>query len=277
MSSILLPTDFSESAAYALDAAVLWARRMGCRLYVVHGLAGAPPDWEKRPAGERALYPKIGRDDAEAFRKMQDLTGEAADVEISIHCLGGALPHALDTFTRLHGIDLIVMGSHGASGKSEFFIGSQTQKVIRTVHCSVLVIKHPLADLHFDQVVFASGFQPEEEEAFLRFKGFVKHFLPKIHLVEIHRGSIFDPPQVVSQMAMERFQALCSPLPSEWHIFRDLNVEAGIRHFSRSIGAGLIGISNHHRHPLRRMLTGSNVEALVNHSEIPVLSIDYEE
>ncbi|MBK7409888.1 MAG: universal stress protein [Saprospirales bacterium] len=40
--------------------------------------------------------------------------------------------------------------------------------------------------------------------------------------------------------------------------------------------ADLIGISNHERHPLKRILVGSNVEALINHSKLPVLVIDYE-
>ena len=40
-----------------------------------------------------------------------------------------------------HDIDLIVMGSHGASGVKEFFVGSNTEKIVRTAHCPVLTSK----------------------------------------------------------------------------------------------------------------------------------------
>ena len=58
-------------------------------------------------------------------------------------------------------------------------------------------------------------------------------------------------------------------------MIQDLSVEHGIRVFAEELGADLIAISNHERHPVRRILRGSTVEALVNHAAIPVLSIDY--
>ena len=114
-------------------------------------------------------------------------------------------------------------------------------------------------------------------EVFLRFKDFVKPFLPEIHLVAIHTNSIFDPPYTISKLAMEGFKNLCAPFHCETYIYKDLNIDKGIRGFAEDIGANLIGISNHFRHPLKRMLAGSNVEALVNHADVPVLSIDYVE
>ena len=132
-----------------------------------------------------------------------------------------------------------------------------------------------LEEVNFDKVVFASSFLENERVPFLQFKDFVKHFVPEIHLVEIHTSSLLDPPYFLSHEAMEEFRSLCAPFRCETHIHRNFNVERGIRAFAEEVGARLIGISNHNRHPLKRMLAGSNVEALINHSSIPVLSIDY--
>ena len=173
-----------------------------------------------------------------------------------------------------HGIDLIVMGSDGASGKSEFFIGSNAQKVIRTVHCPTLIVKKPLASIEFQNVVFASAFQESDMEAFKVFKNMVKHFIPQIHLVYINK-SIFDKPSTLQIEAMKPFSQECEPLKCQLHIYPDLSVDSGIRSFADKIGADLIGISYHERHPLKRMLIGSNVEAVINHAELPVLTIDF--
>ena len=77
--------------------------------------------------------------------------------------------------------------------------------------------------------------------------------------------------------AMKEFQKLAAPLHAEIHLYRDFTIDNGIRFFASEIGADLIVISNHHRHPLKRIFIGSNVEAVVNHAELPVLSMDYEE
>ena len=171
-------------------------------------------------------------------------------------------------------IDLIVLGSHGASGKSEFFIGSNAQKVIRTVHCPTLVIKHPLKSVEFKNVVFASTFQESDMEAFLVFKNLVKHFIPEVHLVYVNK-SIIGPPSNIQIEAMKPFEQACAPLVSHLHIYPDLSVDNGIRSFAEKINADLISISYHERHPLKRMLIGSNVEAIINHAERPVLTIDF--
>src|SRR5690606_19231493 len=50
-------------------------------------------------------------------------------------------------------VDLIVMGSHGASGFKEYFIGSNTEKVVRTSNIPVLVIKGEVEDFKISDFV----------------------------------------------------------------------------------------------------------------------------
>lgn len=269
MKNLLVPTDFSECADQALEAAAQLAHRFGAKLHLFH-LMEVPEDWAQQEEERKALQ-SVKEKLKECLRRYPEIQSSCR------YTTNGGLPEAVKNYATEHGIDLIVMGSHGVSGKSEYFIGSNTQRVIRTVNCSTLVIKSPPGQLDFQRVVFASGFNENEKEAFRRFKDFVRHFIPEIHLVAIHTSSLFDPPYTVTKEAMEDFKALCNPFPCTTHIFKDFTVERGIRRFSEDLGAQLIGISNHQRHPLRRMLIGSKVEALINHADAPVLTIDYRE
>ncbi|MBK8493027.1 MAG: universal stress protein [Saprospirales bacterium] len=267
MKNILVPTDFSACARYAESAAIQLAKRFGATVFFVHFLQSDAypansPEWHQKRANKLIL--------------LEDIQRKYPDVAIKVDCLPGPLLDQVAHWVSAKGIDLIVMGSYGVSGKSEYFIGSNTQRVVRQIHCPVLVIKDPIEKLAFNKVVFASGFNEREQEPFLRFKKWVVHFTPEIHLVAIHTASLFEAPYIVTKSAMDEFQALCEPLHAEIHVFPDLNIEAGIRVFAQSIHADLIGISNHERHPLKRILVGSNVEALINHSKLPVLVIDYE-
>lgn len=266
MRNILVPTDFSACATHAIDAAYQLAQKFGSTVHLLHiitdmGNSEKEQEWNQAIENANILLDKI--------------KAEYTNVETVSLTATGKLVELLQQYVTTHGIDLIVMGSHGASGKQEYFIGSNTQKVVRSVFANVLVVKDKLEDINFNKVVFASNFNQTERDAFLKFKEFVKHFIPEIHLVMVHTSSLFDPPYVVSQEAMKDFQGLCEPFDSHIHIYRDFTIEKGIRTFADDIGAKLIAVSNHYRHPLKRMLIGSNVEALINHAHLPVLSIDY--
>jgi len=276
MKNLLVPTDFSSCAEHALQVAVQLAETFHANLHLLTCL-DLPEDWDNLTEAERSTFPEALQRSQNAHHTLEAIEKRYPDLTLISHITGEDLPERVAAFVADRGIDLIVMGSHGTQGKSEFFIGSNTQRVVRTVHCPVMVVKHPIEDLRLEKVVFASSFNENEKPAFLRFKDIIKHFIPEVHLVAIHTSSLFDPPYILSKEAMEDFKALCHPLRCETHVIRDISIEQGIRSFSGELGAQLIGISNHHRRPLRRMLVGSKVEALVNHSELPVLSIDFAE
>jgi len=261
MNNLLIPTDFSDCAEEAVKTGFALAQRLEAKVHLFHALKGSA----------EAVDP-------DALEALEAIRLRYPEVPSTAICRGGeSLRQTIQEYVEASGIDLIVIGSHGISGKSEYFIGSHTQKVVRTLRCPVLVVKKAPEVLDFSKVVFASSFNEDEKEAFLRFKEFVKYFIPEIYLVAVHTSTFFEAPYSVTKEAMEDFRALSHPFKCHIHIFKDFTVDSGIRAFSESIDADLIGISNHHRHPVRRMLTGSNVEALVNHAEVPVLSIDYPE
>lgn len=274
MQTILVPTDFSDCAHIAYAVAQQWAARMGADIHLLHVL-DLPASWAN-PDDDSNSKHTYTRAVSKAEDQLQQWSLQAAPgLHVTTSWQTGALAQAAAHYVDSFNPDLIVIGSHGASGKSEYFLGSNTQRVVRNVHCPVLVVKEPLAQLNFDKVLFASHFHEDELPAFRRFKALVRPFLPEIHLVEVHTGSFFDPPMVVSLEAMQRFADECMPLPAHIHLYRDWSADRGIRHFANELGVGLIAISNHERRPLKRMLAGSTVEALVNHAKLPVLSIDW--
>jgi nucleotide-binding universal stress UspA family protein len=274
MKNILVPTDFSPCAENAAGAAYLLAKQFEATLHLFTSL-DLPRNWDEMTETGRSQDVAAQAILQRGENQLSELKRGLAGVHIKTVCGGRSLVDGVRKYVQEHGIDLIVMGSHGASGKSEFFIGSNTQKVVRTVHCPVLVIKNPVEKIDFQKVVFASNFNESEIPAFERFKNFIKHFVPEVHLVSIHT-SPFDAPYPVQVEAMKPFEEACKPLACKSHVYRDISIDEGIRTFSKELGADLVAISNRERRPLKRMLIGSNVEMLVNHSDLPVLTIDFE-
>ncbi len=277
MKKILVPTDFSMYAEFAATAAFIIAAKTGAAIHFFHK-ADLPSGWEDWPAEKRAANPTSTMMEQDMLQKLDKLIsrGEKHGVQCyHSYCTGKLITCIKNVMVR-ENIDLIVMGSHGASGKEEYFIGSNAQKVIRKLHVPVLVIKSRVTELKFEKVMFATGLATSDLEAFGIFLDVIRPFEPtEVHIMAVDTSSYFTQPTIIMKEALKLFQNKASDYQTSTHFYRDYSVEAGIRHFSEEVGIDLIGISNRERHPFKRMLQGSNVEMLVNHSDVPVLSIDY--
>ena len=75
------------------------------------------------------------------------------------------------------------MGSHGANGFKELFIGSNTEKVVRTANIPVLVIKNEHTDFNIKDFVFATDFGEESRWSFTQAQKFAKAMDAKMHLL----------------------------------------------------------------------------------------------
>lgn len=274
--NIFIPTDFSDCANYAVDAGLKYAQQFGATLHLYHWLE-MPVNWSAMTAAERAQFPGIENYLTITTARFEEIVTANKNVTIIYSITGGKFDQVVKEYQREYPIDLIIMGSHGASGMNEFFLGSITQRAVRLVHCPVLILKSPLLNPDFNKVIYASKFNKEDLESFLQFKELVKHFVPEIHLVALQSIRFFTIPTIVYADAMEEFARLAKPLTCVIHQNKKFNTDRELRRFSQEIEADLIAISNHDRQPVLRLIMGSMVEYLVNHATIPVLSIDYKD
>jgi nucleotide-binding universal stress UspA family protein len=276
MKNILVPTDFSACATYATKVAFGMASQYDATIHIYTKI-NIHYNWINLNEEEKKQYPE----DLQKIHNTELLLNEwqriakEKNIKLKTAWSGGELIENITDYTDDYKIDFIIMGSHGASGKNEYFIGSNTQKVVRMVHCPVLIVKDELKTLQPKKVVFASEFDEDEKKSFQYLLDFVTPFNPEIHLIQVNTSSWFGQPYVLAKATMDDFKAMCGDLKCYTHFYRDWSIDAGIRNLSEEIGADLISISNLERRPLKRMFSGSNVEALVNHADAPVLSIDF--
>ncbi len=276
MKHILVPTDFSECATHALDFAINIALHIEAKIHLYHccnlswDLAHQPKYIESSCISELEQI-KHTEWYFEAIKKTYPMM----DFEISYS--GGDLIDNINFYIQTKGIDLVILGTHGRSGLNKSMLGSNAQRIIRKVSCSVLTIKHPYDKVDFKNVIYASTFEDKELEAFKIFKAFLKHFIPTFHLVYILKDGLFHPSLEDVKRLTSQFEKYCKPLNCKVHILKNDSVERGINYISTKVDADLIALSNHYRHPLKRTIIGSTVEKLANLSDIPILSIDYDE
>jgi nucleotide-binding universal stress UspA family protein len=162
---ILCPTDFSETSAHAVDQAIALAGYSRGQITALHVLspmslavAGTATSAEETSQIDRArLQTAVG---LSAARER----GVGVDVVVEI----GRPADVIVQRARDLPADLIVMGTHGASGFQHLVLGSVTEKVLRWALCPVLTVPpraQATSTLPFERLVCAVDFSDASLDA----------------------------------------------------------------------------------------------------------------
>lgn len=273
MNKIIVPIDFSKYSEYALEAAAILAKQHNAEILVLHMLEMADNVINASDEGQKPkmlFFLKLAEQKFNTFLQKDYLEG----VTITPIVKPYKVFSEVSDVAKEHAADLIVMGSHGVSGFTEVFVGSNTEKVVRHSDIPVLVIKQKPSLLNFETVVFASDFSDKGVNPFMRALKMLNE-KSKIHLLYVNvPGENFK-----SSAEMEQ-QVANFLMKSEGNMDRlndvnyvsDYSVEKGILNFSNLIGADLIMIPTHGRKGLAHFFEGSISEDLANHANLPVMT-----
>ena len=216
---------------------------------------------------EVMLFIKKARELLDKFSELPYLEGIPVSVTVQFEkAFDGIL-----TFSKKNKIDLIVMGSHGASGLHEMLVGSNTEKVVRLSNVPVLVIKKDVGKFKVETIVFASDFSAEIKKPFQKMIEFAEIFNSNLILVMICTPNSFRTTKVAEKI-MSNFIDDFKIKNYTTHIYNDTNIENGILNFTNSINGDLIGMCTHQRTGLSHFFNGSISEDLVNHAAKPVIT-----
>lgn len=275
MKTIIVPTDFSEQAGYALDLAVQIARRSSAKVLLLNVIEGMR-SFSFNTMGEAE---SATGEEAFVIRKLIDQTRENlydvkskpeyADVEIESLVEMGNPYQSIGSVVGEHNAELIVMGTKGASGVEEVMIGSNTERVVRYAKCPVVTIKEKLELDTIKKIVFATNLSEDQTEVVERVKNMQKQLDAELHLIKVNTPNNFH----TQRQAAEEFKKYLEIHQFEnvhTHVYNEATEEDGIIYFAEDLGACMIAIATHGRTGVLHLLSGSIAEDLVNHSRLPV-------
>ena len=145
--TILLTTDFSDTATKAVEPAVTLARRFGARLVLVFVEEDRLPPLvvEYMAVGvEDVLSQQVDR----ARERLEEYSAahlqELEEIELVV---GVGTPHVeIVRLAEEKKADLVVMATHGRGFISHAILGSTAERVLRRAPCPVLVVREPPED-----------------------------------------------------------------------------------------------------------------------------------
>jgi nucleotide-binding universal stress UspA family protein len=138
---ILCPVDFSEFTDQILDYAVTIAKRFDSELHLIHVI----PNLNYFTPYESFLTPEnlvaIERNIEGEVEKDFDKITKKIDLPFKRIIKTGVTFVEIIDYIKEHGVDLVVMGTHGRSGIEHILIGSVAEKVVRKSPCPVLTVR----------------------------------------------------------------------------------------------------------------------------------------
>ena len=138
---ILFPFDFSAQSCEIVPyvRAIALACRAKITLFSV-----VPPTWNIPPDGMRPLVSDGSSDATQALQAHLDRSATAAFSGVTVERVADSGDPALRiaAFARTHGVDLIMMPTHGLGPFRTLLMGSVTSKVLHDAPCAVWTAAH---------------------------------------------------------------------------------------------------------------------------------------
>jgi len=285
MNHILYLTDFSESAENAFPIALDFASKTGAELHVLHALDTARQYINLSMAstgdlGMPGVEPDIVMESINVHRKdaeqsLSELVERGADRGVSVSTVigEGSMLEDMEAFCELNQPDLIILGTHGASGFKEAFIGSNAQKLVRNASVPVLTVSEKIKSWKSGCVVYASDFAEENLNATLpQLKLLADAFGSEVHLLYVNTPAYFEETEeTLSRITqVQKKYGLDKAIV---YIQNDFTVENGVLTYARKVGATSVAITTHGFKGLRKFFSDNVTETIVNHADLPVLCL----
>ena len=281
--NILVPVDFGEASADALDLGVRFAAKFGAKLTLLHVFHVPPMAYSDDPMLYVAEWSAASRAQLDALtaatrRRHADSEALWMDGDPRVCIVEAA---------RERAADLVVAGTHGRRGAARVFFGSVAERLVRTSPVPLITTPAGAARVGFGprvrHVMVATDFGEPSQRARSFACGLARMFDARVtllHVVPWLSASVARVLPAEAEVVAQAKLALKAELElakQEATGVESLLVEGDARErilaAAREMNVDLVAMGTHARRGVSRLFLGSVAEAVVRASEIPVLTI----
>jgi nucleotide-binding universal stress UspA family protein len=278
--SVVLGTDFSESAHLAGQYAALFARHFQATCIVTHAFTLVQPAlelealehvWSKQRKDADRLLSETLEDLAPWAGRMKGVLAEGSPLEL------------IRATSEQYGPGLVVLGTHGGGIFKQHTIGSTAEAILRSLDSPILTVgPHVPApsttELTFRRILYATDFSPAAAHAASYAVSLAREFGSDIDMLHVVSGDASDQLGDRTSRDQEFLDALHELLPKEaaWLYKSRTFVESGnvreriLQHAVEGVDLIVMG-AHHHSWFARHLRTGPTFQIVLG-AACPVLT-----
>ncbi len=291
---ILCATDFSEVSRSVVPYGIEMAKKISAKLYVCHII-----DLPAISVYGESVFDPISHQQyfIDFARKEIENQVAGADIEWEALISIGQTPDEIVRLVLENNIDMVVTSTHGRSGLRRLFLGSVTERLMRTLTCPLLVLPsedtadedHLRRRFPFRNILVAYDFSKDSEQAFSTSLSIAQEFESNLHIVHVVEptaykdflkfpGSPGEPlPKDIHDSLKEGILEL---VPMEAFNWCEIQAEilvgkpyAEIVSYAGEKDIDLIALGVRGHGKVEELLVGSTTDRVIRRAPCPVLSV----
>ena len=189
MQTIFVPLDFSENSLQALAHAIELAKIAQSKIIVFHSYQ--PPQMGGGSFTGRKKLIALGKQEAEdnMYKVVMSLEEDKYDLDFEHLVVEGDPMQRILFYSEEYNSDLIVMGTKGASGLNEVFLGSVAGKIINDASCPVVIVPEETQKGTYQRIVYATSLIADDKGVLNYLKGLAADFKSKLECIHIEKDT----------------------------------------------------------------------------------------
>jgi len=274
---IIVPTDFSATSFNALKVAKNIAKKTNGEIILLHVIEA--PSASISSTGEALedmlahvyiaqLYAKVGL-------QLQNLKDKNSEVNIKILRKVGDPYREIKELIREEKANFVVIGEKGVSDIDDLFIGSLTDKVVRSSECPVITVNQSIENHPIKNILYATDLREDHPKLIEIIKQLQEIFDAKLHIVKINTKDNFSndiDTMVKMRQLVDKHQLQNYTIET----YNNEDEEYGIVYYADEVNADLITMGIRKRTGIRRLINGGDLAVEVaEHSNRPVLTYHF--
>jgi nucleotide-binding universal stress UspA family protein len=211
-----------------------------------------------------SLLKELEEDARKSYEKMYRKFGKGFGT-IRFVVIHGPTSAMIRDYIEEKKVDLVVMGTHGVTGMQEFFVGSNTEKVVRFSKAPVFAIRKATRVSSIKNIVFPTSLQLDQTDFIKKLKLLQAFFDAQLHVLYLN-----TPFNFIREADLRDYAKHYKFTNYTLNIRNDRYEPDGIVSFVQEIKADMLAMATHGRKGLSHFIYGSLTEDVVNHVECPI-------
>ena len=274
MKKILFPTDFSEIANNAFVHALGLARLVQGELILLHTYELPIVENQFAPMNYQSVFDSLELANLDKFKdevpKLRQIAEENnfADIKMSHMLMDGDLIFNIKEIIKKEPIDFVVMGTSGAVGWKETFVGTTTGEAIASLSVPVLSIPKDAKYSKISTIGFTTRFREKDKNALWQVIKIAKAANASVKCLYV-KTSTSDNDEATFNNWKEIFKSE----PVTFFILPDEDIKETISDFITNQGIDVLAMLTYKRGFFESLFTTGFTEKISYNSEIPVLAL----
>ena len=270
MKSILIPTDFSLNAEYAVEYGAEIAKKMNASITLLHSFH--VPIFADQVYIEETTIDNWTKDCKVKLNEMAADLIKTYDITVKTDVKIGFAVEEIVSPDEKYG--MVVMGSRGESELGDVFFGNVTQDVIQRSRIPVLVIPPKVAYSPINNIVLACN---KEEFITDNVSEFIKEiantFSAKLYLLNIVNE--YEGPVSAAYNETNKIKKHFEGIDTSVNVMAENKVVTGINEFSENVNAGMVIMIPDKHTVMERMFTEIHTRHMAKIANRPLLVVPY--